>query len=119
MSDLKTEKTPEEKLALEVEEDFLRRREERRTLERGWQLNMNFVCGNQYCGLDAAGDCSPWAGPHPASSRTASSRASTRLCFFMYILLSSPPCPSALTQNGFCGILVILSKSERFLKVYR
>lgn len=56
MSDLKTEKTPEEKLAIEVEEDFLRRREERRTLERGWQLNMNFVCGNQYCGLDAAGE---------------------------------------------------------------
>ncbi len=56
MSDLKNEKTPEERLALEVEEDFLRRRSERKALERSWQLNMNFVCGNQYCDLDAAGE---------------------------------------------------------------
>ena len=56
MSDIKTEKSPEERLAVEVEEDFTRRRAERKALERGWQLNMNFVCGNQYCDLDAAGE---------------------------------------------------------------
>ena len=56
MSELKNEKSPEERLALEVEEDFLHRRDERKALERGWQLNMNFVCGNQYCDLDAAGE---------------------------------------------------------------
>lgn len=48
--------TPEEKLAAEVEEDFLRRQQERRGLERNWQLNMNFVSGNQYCTLGAKGE---------------------------------------------------------------
>ncbi len=48
--------TPEEKLAGEVERDYLTRREERRLLERGWQLNMNFVNGRQYCGIDAKGE---------------------------------------------------------------
>ncbi len=43
-------------LAAEIEEDFIRRREERKSLERGWQLNMNFVCGNQYCDIDGAGE---------------------------------------------------------------
>lgn len=45
-----------EPLAEEIENDFLRRREERRTLERSWQLNMNFVNGNQYCDVDASGE---------------------------------------------------------------
>ncbi len=49
-------KTAEEKLAEEVENDFLKRQEERRLLERGWQLNMNFVQGKQYCALDSAGE---------------------------------------------------------------
>ena len=48
--------SPEELLADEVEKDFLRRQQERRLLERGWQLNMNFVSGNQYCDLDAKGE---------------------------------------------------------------
>ena len=56
MSDLKNEKTPEELLAAEVEQDFIRRRNERKQLERGWQINMNFVCGNQYCDLDSSGE---------------------------------------------------------------
>ena len=50
------EKDVKEALAAEIEEDFLRRREERKSLERKWQLNMNFVRGNQYCDLDRAGD---------------------------------------------------------------
>ena len=50
------EKNAKDALAAEIEEDFLRRREERRSLERKWQLNMNFVCGNQYCDLDGAGE---------------------------------------------------------------
>ena len=40
----------------EVKGDFARRQEERRTLERGWQLNMNFLCGNQYCDINAYGE---------------------------------------------------------------
>lgn len=48
--------TPEEKLAGEVERDYLTRREERRLLERGWLLNMNFVNGRQYCGIDSKGE---------------------------------------------------------------
>lgn len=46
----------ENELAEEVTGDFLRRREERRALERSWQLNMNFVGGNQYCDLDDRGE---------------------------------------------------------------
>ena len=43
-------------LAREVQEDFARRREERRQIERGWELNMNFVSGNQFCDLSPAGE---------------------------------------------------------------
>jgi hypothetical protein len=48
--------TAEGKLAAEVTADFLARQEERRFLERGWQLNMNFVSGNQYCDINALGE---------------------------------------------------------------
>ena len=41
-------------LAAEVEADFERRRQMRRSLERGWQLNMNFVSGNQFCDISPA-----------------------------------------------------------------
>lgn len=46
----------EQKLADEVTADFERRREERKRLERAWELNMNFVCGNQYCGINSVGE---------------------------------------------------------------
>ncbi len=36
--------------------DFEARREERRSLERSWQLNMNFLSGNQYCDLSPSGE---------------------------------------------------------------
>ncbi|MDE6850477.1 MAG: hypothetical protein K2J54_04030, partial [Clostridia bacterium] len=43
-------------LVAEVVADFKRRQEERRPIERGWQLNMNFVNGNQYCDVNALGE---------------------------------------------------------------
>ena len=46
----------EERLAKEIEADFLRRREERRSLESGWLLNMNFLSGNQYCDILPSGE---------------------------------------------------------------
>ena len=51
-----TNLSPEEKLAGEVENDFLRRQQERKSLERSWQLNMNFVSGNQFCDFNAKGE---------------------------------------------------------------
>lgn len=40
----------------EVENDFARRRAARRELERGWELNMNFFSGNQYCDVAPNGE---------------------------------------------------------------
>ncbi|MDE7086998.1 MAG: hypothetical protein K2O67_02275, partial [Clostridia bacterium] len=40
----------------EVQVDFKRRQEERRALERSWQLNINFLNGNQYCDVNALGE---------------------------------------------------------------
>ncbi len=45
-----------EKLAKEVTEDFVKRREARRRIESGWVLNMNFFSGNQYCDVSPLGD---------------------------------------------------------------
>lgn len=45
-----------ERIVREVKEDFTRRQAERRRIERGWELNMNFLAGNQYCGIGPAGD---------------------------------------------------------------
>lgn len=36
--------------------DFKRRQEERRLLERSWQLNVNFINGNQYCDINGFGE---------------------------------------------------------------
>ena len=38
----------ENKIVQEVVKDYLKRREERRSLETQWQLNINFMMGNQY-----------------------------------------------------------------------
>lgn len=46
----------EARLAQEVEDDFLSRRADRKKLERGWELNMDFVSGRQYCGINSAGE---------------------------------------------------------------
>lgn len=44
-----------EKLAAEVTEDFESRREERRSVESGWLLDINFLSGNQYCDISPRG----------------------------------------------------------------
>lgn len=46
----------EKALVEELQADFKRRQEERRTIERGWQLNLNFLSGNQYCDVNALGE---------------------------------------------------------------
>lgn len=51
-----TGKTYAELLAEEVTDDFLKRQEERRLTERGWQLNINFVNGKQYCDINRSGE---------------------------------------------------------------
>ena len=38
----------ENKIVQEVVEDYLKRREARKSLESQWQLNVNFMMGNQY-----------------------------------------------------------------------
>ena len=38
----------EEELAKSVRQDYLARRNARRSLEAQWQLNINFYLGNQY-----------------------------------------------------------------------
>ncbi len=44
------------RVAQEVMLDFNRRREERRSVESGWLLNLNFLSGNQYCDVSPLGD---------------------------------------------------------------
>lgn len=43
-------------LARDITRDFLDRQEERKALERGWQVNMNFLRGNQYCDVSPLGE---------------------------------------------------------------
>ena len=45
-----------EELVRDVETDFENRRKERLALERQWELNMNFLSGNQYCDLNSRGE---------------------------------------------------------------
>lgn len=49
-------KEREHELAEEVTQDFYRRQRERKKYETVWKLNMNFVQGRQYCGINAAGE---------------------------------------------------------------
>ncbi len=49
-------KRAEEAIVKDVTSDFKRRQEERRWIERGWELNMNFLSGNQYCDVNPFGD---------------------------------------------------------------
>lgn len=46
----------EARIAADVTSDYHRRAEERRSVESGWILNVNFLSGNQYC------DVSPFGG---------------------------------------------------------
>ncbi len=45
-----------EELISEVYSDFKKRQENRITYERQWELNINFLNGNQYCDLSAQGE---------------------------------------------------------------
>lgn len=47
----KSKQNKEKELVAEIKKDFERRQEERRPFDAQWQLNMNFVMGNQYCGI--------------------------------------------------------------------
>ena len=58
-----TNRDAERDLAREVSADLAARQEERRPLERGWQLNMNFLSGNQYCDVNALGEIEEDAPP--------------------------------------------------------
>ena len=40
-----------EDIVKEVKQDFANRQNKRKALERQWQLNMNFLMGNQYCSI--------------------------------------------------------------------
>lgn len=51
-----SKKIQEKMLADEVLKDFNRRREERKTLERQWQLNINYLMGNQYASVLPTGE---------------------------------------------------------------
>ncbi len=46
----------EKNLILSVFEDYERRKEERKFLERQWKLNLNYLSGNQYCEVDLTGE---------------------------------------------------------------
>lgn len=50
------QKKREERAVRAVKEAFESRREARRHLERSWELNMNFLSGNQYCDVGPAGE---------------------------------------------------------------
>ena len=45
-----------EELVKAIKADFTERQQARKTLERQWELNMNFLVGNQYCGINFRGD---------------------------------------------------------------
>ena len=62
------------RIALEVTADYEKRREERRSIENSWVLNMNFLCGNQYCDVSPIGGLTEedpqfyWTQPGPMDS---------------------------------------------------
>ena len=50
------EEARKQALASEIAADFLRRQEERRPLDRRWQVDINFLGGDQYCGISPRGE---------------------------------------------------------------
>ena len=46
----------EKELADQVMQDFKKRQSERKSFESQWQLNMNFLIGNQYCSVGNSGE---------------------------------------------------------------
>ena len=53
---IKEQEIFEEDLVREVLEDFKRRQYERKNFETQWELNMNFLMGNQYCCIGPSGE---------------------------------------------------------------
>ena len=51
----------EEKLVNEIKKDFAKRQELRKNFEAQWQLNMNFLMGNQYCAIGENGEVEEYA----------------------------------------------------------
>ena len=49
-------KEEDEVIVKAVKEDFLKRRKERKSVERNWELNLNFYVGNQYSYISNTGD---------------------------------------------------------------
>ena len=100
------QKKREERAVRAVKEAFESRREARRSLERSWELNMNFLSGNQYCDVGPAGEIveeqpafTGRAGGCSTTSRPPSTRAAP----------SSPACGRAFrcarlrARSGTCG----------------
>lgn len=54
--DKKQEERMIKELVTQVEADFKKRQEQRLLYERQWELNMNFLSGNQYCDVNARGE---------------------------------------------------------------
>lgn len=52
----KAEKELAREIASEITNDYLSRREMRRTLEQQWRLNVNYQSGNQYCEISPSGE---------------------------------------------------------------
>ncbi len=46
----------QDQIVAEVVADFKRRQQQRRPIELGWRLNMNFIVGNQFAQISAKGD---------------------------------------------------------------
>ncbi len=44
------------KLVADIERDFTERQKARLPFERQWEINMNFLSGNQYCGVNSRGE---------------------------------------------------------------
>ncbi len=53
---MKSDKREKDALAAELRADYEKRREERRSLEMQWRLNLNYVMGNQYCEIGQNGN---------------------------------------------------------------
>ncbi len=45
-----------QEIVRQTREDFMKRRDERKSLELQWRLNMNFLAGNQYADISPRGD---------------------------------------------------------------
>ena len=53
---MKSDKREKDALAAALRADYEKRREERRSLEMQWRLNLNYVMGNQYCEIGQNGN---------------------------------------------------------------